>query len=756
MATYFFDKNGATAGFGTLTGNWADVSWSLSGAGTSGTFVTWPGAGNVASFGGTSNTATAGTITAAGTINLDGIIQQNLTGNQTYNGGTLNFGSVTGTINLLTGNASINSAITGTNGLTHTGSQLLFLYGSFAGLTGTVTNNSSTFLVPVFKSSYTTTANFTNSGTGFLGFYVDTGFTGTVSGTITSSVNTVSIRGDALGVAGTLKLTGDITGISNFEFYNGGVVYSRTLPAVLTFSGYDLTYPNRQFYINASTTQSRAMNVSLEDLASVTNTIGAGASADAAAAAATISGTIAKGGTNAVTFSLDGTSTFDNTHSGNATFTAANNVAFEKNGGGKWIVSGDKTGFKSSIIKGGTLRAASSTAIGGALTMSASTVFEVSGGITLSNVINAIGTVRNVSGSNSLTGTSLVLAGSTTFESLADTLTVNLGSGASITGATQPLTFSGAGNHTVTSVIATTTGTVTKNGAGTTTFNGANSFSGSIAHNAGVIEANTITSSGNNSLGTGTTFTFGGAATLRYTGSTPAELSKTVVSVPASGAVFENNGTSAWTVSSLTAANAGTVLGLAGSNEGYNKLSPASTPANLVGFTKTGAGRWISTLNVNPASGSTAVNGGTLVASNSNGTSKLFGYDVTVESGAKIQTGSDEVGQAGKCAYNNLTFNGVAGTPARIRIGGSVVNPTIYMTGTLTIPAGGMTWNLAGADVFKTPGTYTLVEFGPSGSMSGSVSNITVTNPPTGRSVVPGSLTYNSGTTPKTITVQIA
>ena len=378
-------------------------------------------------------------------------------------------------------------------------------------------------------------------------------------------------------------------------------------------------------------------------------------------------------------------------------------VALRKDDGNTWVLAGNNSALSSTALVGGTLRATNSNAIGGALTMSASTVFEVAGGISASNAINGIGTIRNVSGSNTLSG-ALVLAGATTFESQAGTLTLN--SGTSISG-TQNIAFSGAGNHTVTSVIATSTGTVTKNGAGTTTLNGANSFSGLVTINAGVVEANTITASGNNSLGTNSALSMT-SSTLRYTGSTPANLAKSVTATGATGLAFENTGTSGFLVgSSVVMPTSNTVLGLGGTNTGYNLFTAA--PANLIGVTKSGASRWILT-GGKDMTGTTDVNAGTLMASNVNSNLKLLGATVNVAAGAKIQTGSDTA-QGGKCTYTSLAFNGAVGNKARIRIGGGASNPTIYMNGDLTLPASGTTSFDLSAALFRTPGTYTLIEF---------------------------------------------
>jgi len=87
MATYYFDTNGATAGFSTLTGAWdtSTALWSTSSAGTAATSaVTFTNADS-ANFGFAGTSATAGTATIANavTVTLNQIVTANLADLQT-------------------------------------------------------------------------------------------------------------------------------------------------------------------------------------------------------------------------------------------------------------------------------------------------------------------------------------------------------------------------------------------------------------------------------------------------------------------------------------------------------------------------------------------------------------------------------------------------------------------------------------------------------------------------------------------------
>ncbi|MEI6065386.1 MAG: autotransporter-associated beta strand repeat-containing protein, partial [Pseudanabaena sp. ELA748] len=95
----------------------------------------------------------------------------------------------------------------------------------------------------------------------------------------------------------------------------------------------------------------------------------------------------------------------------------------------------------------------------------------------------SFGALRNVSGNNSW-------GGSITLEELARTINSEKGTltlQGAISGATFGLTIIGAGNTTITNVIGTTSGTLTKNGGGTLTLSGANTFTGATTINAGTL-----------------------------------------------------------------------------------------------------------------------------------------------------------------------------------------------------------------------------------------------------------------------------
>ena len=125
----------------------------------------------------------------------------------------------------------------------------------------------------------------------------------------------------------------------------------------------------------------------------------------------------------------------------------------------------------------------------GGTSVSSGATLQLQGGITVgAEALNISGTgaggqtgaLVNVSGTNNYGGL-LTLGADTTVSS--DSGTLNLTNVGTITGPTFGLTLRGAGNGTVSSIIGTTSGTLTKNGTGTWTLLGANTYTGTTTIN---------------------------------------------------------------------------------------------------------------------------------------------------------------------------------------------------------------------------------------------------------------------------------
>ncbi len=217
------------------------------------------------------------------------------------------------------------------------------------------------------------------------------------------------------------------------------------------------------------------------------------------------------------------------------------------------------------------------------------------------------------------------------------------------------------GNRTVTALSGTTiaidgiiseTGgarNFIKAGAGTATLSAANTFTGAISINQGVLSVNTIADGGTASaLGAGTVINLGNAAqtgTLTYTG-TGGSTNRTVAlaSTGAGGGTINSSGTGAL-VFTGTFTNAGTgakTLTLGGSNAGANEIqSVIGNGSGTLALVKTANGAW--TLSAaNTFTGDVSINQGTLSVNTvaDSGTASALGAGTVINLGSGAQTGT--------------------------------------------------------------------------------------------------------------------
>ncbi len=163
-------------------------------------------------------------------------------------------------------------------------------------------------------------------------------------------------------------------------------------------------------------------------------------------------------------------------------------------------------------------------------------------------------------GAVTLTGAPTFTAGSGTLLTLA-----------AITGTNTDLTFNGPGNTSVTGVIGTGTGNLTKSGTGTLTLNGLNTYNGVTAIQTGTLSINSVNTGSNaQALGTGTAVYLGVAATssgtLVYTGGA-GTLDKNINALGNGSDTVQNSGSGLLTLSG-TLTKDGTKLTLSGGANG--------------------------------------------------------------------------------------------------------------------------------------------------------------------------------------------
>lgn len=178
--------------------------------------------------------------------------------------------------------------------------------------------------------------------------------------------------------------------------------------------------------------------------------------------------------------------------------------------GTRTTLAGSNSYSGTTTVSSGALRIANGSALGttaGGTAVSSGAALELSNSISVGaealsiagTGISSGGALRNVSGNNNYGGL-LTLTAAARINSDSGTLTLtNTGT---ITGATFGLTLGGAGNIVVNSVIGTTSGTLTKDGAGTATLTASNTYTGATTISDGALRISNASALGSTASGT--------------------------------------------------------------------------------------------------------------------------------------------------------------------------------------------------------------------------------------------------------------
>lgn len=259
-----------------------------------------------------------------------------------------------------------------------------------------------------------------------------------------------------------------------------------------------------------------------------------------------------------------------------------------KNGTGTLTVSATNAYTGTVTVNAGVMNIRSNTALGTTTynagfdtTVASGAALEMQGSITVAagetlslngTGINNGGALRNVSGNNNYSET-ITLAGTTRINSDSGTLTItpsDAGSANSISGGgnTRNLILGGAGDIVIGKIIATSGGTLTKDGTGMVTLSGAgaNTFTGATTVNGGTLRLFYSADASKLANGGGDSLTFGPAASTVDLAGTATHI-ETVASAVLSGAgtISRSSGTSRLNLNTITV-NAGGSLNLTADN----------------------------------------------------------------------------------------------------------------------------------------------------------------------------------------------
>jgi autotransporter-associated beta strand protein len=709
MADRYFDRNGATAGFGTLTGAWdtTTASWSTSNAGTA-TPATFTFTNTDAAFFGSSAVAltTAGTATISTgiTVTLNGIYTRNLTAVQTVAAagtGALAFAGTTPFVNLAQ-QLHVSAPVSGTSGINVTGTSQwmsLALLGASSGLSGAASVNSGGLLIVRTVPFYTPSSLSMGADTRFvyLGGTADYEFPVIPTGQATSRV---MVNGAFSGVNGVTFPSG----IGAFTGYIGARVQSGAggnntrlllteLPGGLIWSaniGSADTVAGIITYAGNGESKASGIIVDSEDytsLASMTAgtysllSSGTGPIVLSGAVTRTNSGRGTPGTSARISLTLGGMNTGNNTLSGNITeedVARGAILGITKVDAGRWVLSGTNSHTGIHTISAGTLAANSATALGsatstGGVSIIGTGVLELGDGVTLNKSVTDF-TLSNATNPVQTAGTSTLQSKQVT---LSVTPTFTVPSGRKLTIAPQ-----GVG------VISGSAG-ITKSGDGELELTAkANTFNGTVTVSAGTLTVGSV----GNATPSPVAAAWGQASsavlvsgTLKYNGG--AGSSNRAVQMTGSAPTVDASGSGALTLSNVTQDTTAKTMTLRGTNTDANTVTNAiANNSGAVSLAKLDGGKWVLPGALS-YTGTTTVSGGTLrvETANSNTTSGA----VTIGASGTVELITDTLASSGATAGEVLGTGNVTVNGGTIKTrGGTTQKGQVRYGGNLTFGSG--------------------------------------------------------------------
>lgn len=571
------------------------------------------------------------------------------------------------------------------------------------------------------SSTLADTKTITCNTTGWIEFY-----NFTQVGTTAQVLNASSVSGGTIGClrfySGNI-FNGPLTASGYYLNINGGTFNNTTS---LSKTGGGDNGSNGTLVFNGATTISNsngaAAKISLAGTITLTNTLTLTGSTRIQ-----VDATITNGG-NLITVNNTGSIDMNGIISGSGGIT--------KLGSGTLSLTAANTYTGTTTISSGYLTIGNTTALGN---VSGGTVVESGGTLDLSGITYASaepltingtgyasdGAIRNSSGTGATFPGLVTLAANSSIYGGSGTIT--LSNAGTITGSGYTLTLGGTIGGTITSIIGTDAGGLTKvTSAGTWTLNGANTYTGTTTITSGILKLGNTSALGTNA--TGTTISSGGALDLNgYVLSSAEALTISGTGVSSGGALINTGAATSFsgdvTLGAATTINTANDITLSGT------ISP-----NTYTLSKAGANSLIM------GSNTVTINGLTISAGTFNAGSSTINLSGTFTNSGTFTCGTGTVNFVGSAAqtipaltYYNLTLNNTTSPSTSA----ATLAGNISVGGTLTLTTG----------ILNTS-TYTI-DLGANGSIS--ESNPSVLAP---TSYVTGyvSATRNTGSTSGTVT----
>ena len=361
-----------------------------------------------------------------------------------------------------------------------------------------------------------------------------------------------------------------------------------------------------------------------------------------------------------------------------------------KAGSGSLVLSGANTYTGTTTVSTGVVRVQSAAALGdtsGGLSVTSGAGVEIDGlGLVVPEPItslrgtgfNNLGALRNLGGNNEWSGAVALGSGGASANSDAGTLTLSGG----VSGNARPLTVDGGGDTVISAPIATTSGSLTKEGTGILTLSAVNTYTGATIVNAGTLRVGVT-----DSVGASSALTVAVGATFDLNG-----YSDTVGSLAGAGDVTSSvagsitltcGGSNSNTTFSGLISDGNAVIGLTAEGSGTLTLIGPNTYS---GATTINAGSLsipddsaLGTPPLAPTPGSLVINGGTLLASAS------FVLDAN-RGIALAGAGTVSIGSGLTLAYDGVITG--SGSLSKIGSGTLVLSGSNTYTGPTTVAAG--------------------------------------------------------------------